>query len=246
MRAGVVVTDSANPTLALNIIRDGKHAGLLIRHTATGRFRQNTVSHNAHGNVVLLEQVSSELVANIISHGPLGGIIIRGTSKVIVRGNTICHNDGANIAVLDNSDPICDGNCLTNGAGRGLVIMDNAKGTYRFNMIRDSELAGVYVGRQASPEMVCVCVCLCVCLCLFVFCLVESVGVWCGTSSYTSWIEHPALQSKSTAFFLANTETFLSTEDCPPRRLPITRSLFKESCRLFWLKIIFLAESTFS
>ena len=78
---------------------------------------------------------------------------------MVVRGNTICHNDGANIAVLDFSDPICDGNCLTNGAGRGLVIMDNAKGTYRFNMIRSSELAGVYVGRQAAPEMIANCVC---------------------------------------------------------------------------------------
>jgi len=241
MRAGVVVTDSANPTLVLNIIRDGKHVGLLIRHTATGRFRQNTVSHNAHGNVVLLEQVSSELVANIISHGPLGGIIIRGTSKVIVRGNTICHNDGANIAVLDNSDPICDGNCLTNGAGRGLVIMDNAKGTYRFNMIRDSELAGVYVGRQASPEMVCVCVCVCACVCAF-SCLVWLNQSVCGVALQ---ITRPGLSTPPSSqnlphFFL------LSTEDCPPRRLPITRSLFKESCRLFWLKIVFLAESTFS
>ena len=70
--------------------------------------------------------------------------------QVVVRGNTICHNDGANVAVLDHSNPTCDGNCLTNGAGRGLVIMDNAKGTYRFNMIRNSELAGVYVGRQVA------------------------------------------------------------------------------------------------
>jgi hypothetical protein len=29
--------------------------------------------------------------------------------------------------------------------------MDKATGLYRFNMIRNSELAGVYVGRQASP-----------------------------------------------------------------------------------------------
>jgi hypothetical protein len=46
------------------------------------RFRQNTLSHNAHGNVVLLEQASSELVGNIVSHGPLGGIIIRGATTV--------------------------------------------------------------------------------------------------------------------------------------------------------------------
>ena len=40
MRAGVVVTDTANPTLAVNIIRDGKHAGLLVRHKARGQYRQ--------------------------------------------------------------------------------------------------------------------------------------------------------------------------------------------------------------
>ena len=37
--------------------------------------------------------------------------------------------------------------------------MDNATHTDRFNMIRNSELAGVYVGRQADPEMVANCVC---------------------------------------------------------------------------------------
>jgi parallel beta-helix repeat protein len=37
VRAGVVVTDNSNPTLSQNIIRDGKHAGLLIRHNAHGK-----------------------------------------------------------------------------------------------------------------------------------------------------------------------------------------------------------------
>ena len=43
---------------------------------------QNTLSHNAHGNIVLLEEASSELIGNVISHGPLGGIIIRGNTTV--------------------------------------------------------------------------------------------------------------------------------------------------------------------
>ncbi len=43
---------------------------------------QNTLSHNAHGNIVLLEEAASELIGNVISHGPLGGIIIRGNTTV--------------------------------------------------------------------------------------------------------------------------------------------------------------------
>jgi parallel beta-helix repeat protein len=35
-RAGIIVTNDAKPTVSYNILRDGKHAGLLIRHNAKG------------------------------------------------------------------------------------------------------------------------------------------------------------------------------------------------------------------
>ena len=54
MRAGVVVTDTANPTLAVNIIRDGKHAGLLVRHKAKarGQYRQVMLPAQAGGRAM--------------------------------------------------------------------------------------------------------------------------------------------------------------------------------------------------
>jgi hypothetical protein len=75
--------------------------------------------------------------------------------------------------------------------------MDKAKGTYRFNMIRNSELAGVYVGKQSSPELIANCISdgkaagthLCrlgVCVCTYLSMFLRDVKA-AGTARFT-WL----------------------------------------------------------
>jgi hypothetical protein len=106
--------------------------------------RGNTICHNDGANIAVLDNSDPICDGNCLTNGAGRGLVIMVSMEDFVRVHIyMCHVNACDLSIL----------CKKKRQ------QDSAKGTYRFNMIRNSELAGVYVGRQASPEMVANCVC---------------------------------------------------------------------------------------
>eukprot|EP01064_Diplonema_japonicum_P006897 TRINITY_DN14715_c0_g1_i4.p1 TRINITY_DN14715_c0_g1~~TRINITY_DN14715_c0_g1_i4.p1 ORF type:complete len:604 (+),score=78.12 TRINITY_DN14715_c0_g1_i4:64-1875(+) len=151
---GLVVERSSSPWICKSTFTKGKGCGCVFDETASGVICESLIAENGCNGVLVTNGANPILWKNEIRDGEAAGIAVREGGRGHYEENLFCNNASSELEVLSKANPLFRKNTLSGGEGSAILIEDGGQGSYEVNTINNYKLAGVSIGKDASPQVV--------------------------------------------------------------------------------------------
>jgi len=151
---GILVCNSANPTVEGNTIRNHWRPAIAIRNTARCLLRKNSLFDNEGGGVMVGENACPQIEENEFrGHKRHAAVYLGGSTRAHLRGNVFSGSAGyaVAVAVAGTARPTIEGNTFRDGAQPAIVVKGDARGLIRGNTIVSLAPICIVLRERAAP-----------------------------------------------------------------------------------------------
>ena len=139
-----------------NRVCESRGCGMVLSMGASGQLSRNVLIRCGGSAGIELSSAScAVLSSNLVVDARSVGILIRGGACGELRGNTVrsSRSSALEISGVGTKPTVCNNTLLDSESGVGVLILDRAAPTLEGNQVSGHPLAGIEVGRGASPSI---------------------------------------------------------------------------------------------
>ncbi|KAJ9444030.1 F-box protein dre-1 [Diplonema papillatum] len=151
---GIVVERSSCPWIHKCRFVNGKGCGMVFGETASGVVVHSEFSGNGCAGVMVSNGADPVLWKNRLHHGEAVGLSVTDGGRGTYEENDFEDNEGAEVEITHGGAPLLRRNHCLGGSGSAVLIDDGGHGYVEDNDISGYRLAGVSVGRDATPTVI--------------------------------------------------------------------------------------------
>jgi parallel beta-helix repeat protein len=150
---GMLIQDSAMPTLQGNWIHANEGSGIGYFDQSGGGARDNVSEGNAYYGILIADRAAPTLENNTIRTNQETGFVYLGHAGGTAQGNLSTENGIDGFLIGDNAAPLLTGNTALDNVDTGISYLANAGGRALENRCMGNAGYGIYVAEDAAPTL---------------------------------------------------------------------------------------------
>lgn len=149
---GIHISGQANPNILGNLIHQNG-TGIIVNDSAMPTIENNTISENNGSGIIYTDMGMGKSIQNQVTDNKISGIAINGKSSPVIYSNTSLRNQAFGIQVNGSAKPMLLGNTVMHNSKAGIGYFDASAGAAQENNCSENDMHGISINDQAQPEI---------------------------------------------------------------------------------------------
>eukprot|EP00288_Rhodomonas_lens_P014678 CAMPEP_0177715718 /NCGR_PEP_ID=MMETSP0484_2-20121128/14141_1 /TAXON_ID=354590 /ORGANISM="Rhodomonas lens, Strain RHODO" /LENGTH=770 /DNA_ID=CAMNT_0019227731 /DNA_START=71 /DNA_END=2383 /DNA_ORIENTATION=+ len=145
---------NTRPVISGNLIRDGTGAGLIVTDSACPTIENNDICGHHLDGIVISDGADPTISDNRIYECKTTGVLVKAAGRGTLLNNDIRANAISGIVVQDRASPVIRGNKIRDGQGKGVDMYEGAVGLLDSNEVSNNIMDGIILKTGANPTIV--------------------------------------------------------------------------------------------